>query len=840
MNTLFRLINTVFSGEEFENQHPKVDLSSIYNCFSNIPYQLSVEQKQAVINALQNDISYVQGPPGTGKSFTISALCLVAMSLGQKVLVTSQQQPAVKIVWQKITQVVGDSGCLLLSDDPQQKARTKKIINDVLSNSVSSEYSADREALLNSVDSILERLGNSTDKLLDVFKSLNQHYQLNESYIEALDRVSQIFPDESKSLAQLPGFLNDEMALEKCKQYIRECKDIREKSFSNGGKVSVSDALRMKLLITQGVGMTGVSFDSYRQFREDYLEEVAVLCEDKAKAYRLSSRLDSKTIDYLRDSQLNAFRRLYEWDNLGSNLLSTKLKSENESRVSALLRDASYSSTLRNFIARLRWKIKSRVLAANKKIDFGKLFDIFPIVLGEIKALHPYLPFEEGIFDLVVVDEASQVNLAEIMPILFRAKKVCIVGDHKQLGIEAGGLYFMNKFFEKLMWQRSFSGVSSAPLSVDEAVSKSLLVTQHSILDLFRNESNSLLSEKNSCSLKEHFRSLPMLAEFTSSEFYKDEVYTEGLRIMTSTPERQKLIAFKELHVEGSRTDRKGKKYHPGEAYKVIELIKAILNSSDSDDLLEMRSIPFMPPTPTIGVVSFISDQVQYLNECSLKEFSVDQISSCDLLIGTADAFQGNERDVMIFTPSVDESCSRSARFMEESRRFNVATSRAKYFTFFVHGALPENMERMNRLVSTMSSEKTTDSSLDLLPRGWKFDLDNLKSQLERDLGRRLSHYVDSNPQYALSVFNKVVTCGLTADFVVYSRHSDKAILMEIDGKYAIRNGNSNVDLQTERLLTLKRAGWNVFYYDYLMHFKLSAEQAFKEFEEKANAYFSV
>ena len=68
--------------------------------------------------------------------------------------------------------------------------------------------------------------------------------------------------------------------------------------------------------------------------------------------------------------------------------------------------------------------------------------------------------FEEGIFDLVVVDEASQVNLAEIMPILFRAKKVCIVGDHKQLGIEAGGLYFMNKFFEKLMWQRSFSGAS--------------------------------------------------------------------------------------------------------------------------------------------------------------------------------------------------------------------------------------------------------------------------------------------------------------------------------------------------------------------------------------------
>ncbi|QNJ32763.1 P-loop containing nucleoside triphosphate hydrolase [Synechococcus sp. PROS-9-1] len=840
MNTLFRLINTVFSGEEFQNHHPKIASNSIYECFSNIPYQLSVEQKQAVINALQNDISYVQGPPGTGKSFTISALCLVAMSLGQKVLVTSQQQPAVKIVWQKITQVIGDSGCLLLSDDPQQKARTKKIINDVLSHSVSSEYNADREAVLSSANSILVRLSKSTDKLLAVFENLNQHYRLNESYIEALDRVSEIFPDEAESLGNLPGFLNDVTALDKCRKYIQECKEIRDNAFSYGGKVPVSEALRLKLLITQVVGMTGIGIESYREFREDYLEEVAVLCEDKAKAYRLSTRLDSKTVDYLRDSQLNAFKRLYEWDSFGSNLLSTKLRSENESRVSALLSDTSYGSTLRNFTARLRWKIKSRVLAANKKIDFAKLFDVFPIVLGEIKALHPYLPFEEEIFDLVVVDEASQVNLAEIMPILFRAKKICIVGDHKQLGIEAGGLYFMNKFFEQLMWQRSFSGVSSSPLSVDEALSKSLLVTQHSILDLFRNESNSLLSEKNFCSLKEHFRSLPMLAEFTSSEFYKDEVYTEGLRIMTSTPDRQKLVAFKDLHVEGTRTDRKGKKFHPGEAFKVIELIKNILNGSESDDLQEMSRIPFLPPSLTIGVVSFISDQVQYISECSLKELSVDQISSCNLLIGTADAFQGNERDVMIFTPSVDASCSRSVRFMEESRRFNVATSRAKYFTFFVHGTLPANMERMNRLVSTMSSEAFTDRHSDLLPRGWGFDLANLKSRAEVDLGMRLHHYVETNSYLSLSVFNRVVTCGLTADFVIYSSKSDKAILLEIDGKYAIHNDKSNVDLQTERLLTLRRAGWNVFYYDYLMHFKQSPEQAFNEFANKANAYFAV
>ena len=63
MNTLFRLINTVFSGEEFENQHPKVDLNSIYNCFSNIPYQLSVEQNRLSLMLCKMTFHMFRGRP---------------------------------------------------------------------------------------------------------------------------------------------------------------------------------------------------------------------------------------------------------------------------------------------------------------------------------------------------------------------------------------------------------------------------------------------------------------------------------------------------------------------------------------------------------------------------------------------------------------------------------------------------------------------------------------------------------------------------------------------------------------------------------------------------------
>jgi signal recognition particle GTPase len=86
MNTLFRIISAVFSGEEFQSNHDKVVIEEIFEKLKEIPYQLSIEQKKAVINALTNDVSYIQGPPGTGKSFTISTLSLVASSLGQRVL----------------------------------------------------------------------------------------------------------------------------------------------------------------------------------------------------------------------------------------------------------------------------------------------------------------------------------------------------------------------------------------------------------------------------------------------------------------------------------------------------------------------------------------------------------------------------------------------------------------------------------------------------------------------------------------------------------------------------------------------------------------------------------
>lgn len=837
MNTLFRIINSVFSGEEFKSSHDSIAKEDIFERLKEIPYQLSIEQKRAVVNALSNDVSYIQGPPGTGKSFTISALALAAGSLGQKVLVTSQKLPAVEIVFSKITKVLGDESCLLLSDDKSRKDQTKLAISNILERSRSQDYDAEERNLLASANSTLERLERSRDQLREIYKMLNEHYRNNEEYIDALERVERIYPDALMDLGEVKAS-NTEESKGELKRIVETCRKIRDAARVNSGKVTLSDALKLKVNVLSLMNRLGASLEDYRKYREDYLEEIITLANNKGQAWRVKERIDPEQVRYLRNSQIVALQRLYEWDQAGHNLLAKKLKSENITRVSALMLLKGYPESLRAFSARLRWKTRSRVESANKKIDFGKLFEVFPIVLGEIKALHPYLPFESETFDLVVIDEASQVNLAEIIPILYRAKKICIVGDHKQLGIEAGGLIFLNRFFERLMWQRHFENMPEGVLTVDEAKQRSLLVTDSSILDLARNEANALLTESNSNTLREHFRSLPMLAEFTSNEFYKDNPKEDGLRVMTSTPSRQKLIAFKDIEVNGTRANNN--KSNPEEISKVVELIRGILAQIRSEDLVDLWKIDEIKGIPSVGVVSFITDQIAALEEACLKEFSVEDTRRIHLMIGTPEKFQGNERDVIIFTPSVDENCSRSVGFMEEASRFNVATSRAKYFTFFVHGKIPNNMERMQRLIKTMESPKTFDPTQSRLPRGWSSDSSLIRSRVEKELFEDLESYKSRHPSAGLHVFTKVKTCGLIADFVLFSVNDDRALLIEIDGKNSVVLGNEDNDRQTERLLTFRRAGWDVHYYDYLKRYKTDRATAFAEFTEYADKFFAL
>lgn len=56
--------------------------------------------------------------------------------------------------------------------------------------------------------------------------------------------------------------------------------------------------------------------------------------------------------------------------------------------------------------------------------EFAKLRESFPCILAGIRDYAEYIPLQPEVFDLVIIDEASQVSIAQAFPALLRAKKV--------------------------------------------------------------------------------------------------------------------------------------------------------------------------------------------------------------------------------------------------------------------------------------------------------------------------------------------------------------------------------------------------------------------------------
>lgn len=63
----------------------------------------------------------------------------------------------------------------------------------------------------------------------------------------------------------------------------------------------------------------------------------------------------------------------------------------------------------------------------------GELNKISPLLLASPETASSMLPLKSGLFDVVVIDEASQMFVAEAIPMLFRGKRVVIAGDTMQM-----------------------------------------------------------------------------------------------------------------------------------------------------------------------------------------------------------------------------------------------------------------------------------------------------------------------------------------------------------------------------------------------------------------------
>jgi very-short-patch-repair endonuclease len=465
----------------------------------------------------------------------------------------------------------------------------------------------------------------------------------------------------------------------------------------------------------------------------------------------------------------------------------------------------------------LKWANPNRIENAMRQVDYRSLTQVFPLWAGKIQDVGRFLPFASELFDLVIVDEASQVNIAEIIPAFYRGRSFCVVGDDKQLGLSASGLFALNRQFERLMWNKCFSGLNHVT-SYDNALEKKLIVSQCSILDFILYDDHPFSIPK--VRLNEHFRSLPQLARFTSEQFYDGD-----LLIMTEVGQNLQKSCFEAIQVNGQRN--KGSKVVQAEIDKALEILHHLIRQS-SYLQLPLAQHQFAGK-PTIGLLCFVTDQRKELEQQIQERFSDEDLQEYQVRVGTPEEFQGNERNIMILTLGLDLNGRFAKAFYENPNRFNVATSRAIHYTYFVYVGVPKtstllrdylrhfgcSVNELDETQEDLAVEQTENAFNGQM--NWRFDESNIESEFEHRVAEYLREFIRQNGgDSKLVLYNQVESCKKRLDFVLLSTGNNDCCAIEVDGQHHFgEDGRSYSEEHLERVAILERAGWKIIHVPY-------------------------
>ncbi|MGH6681938.1 MAG: AAA domain-containing protein, partial [Bradyrhizobium sp.] len=123
------------------------------------------------------------------------------------------------------------------------------------------------------------------------------------------------------------------------------------------------------------------------------------------------------------EAQVPVFDLVAERDEL-EQLCAAKMTFVMDDRFLNFVKQSAATATTLNTVIRTRQKFPTDT--------FERLRDAFPCIIAGIREFAEYIPLQQDIFDLVVIDEASQVSVAQAFPALLRAKKAVVLGDKQQ------------------------------------------------------------------------------------------------------------------------------------------------------------------------------------------------------------------------------------------------------------------------------------------------------------------------------------------------------------------------------------------------------------------------
>lgn len=408
---------------------------------------------------------------------------------------------------------------------------------------------------------------------------------------------------------------------------------------------------------------------------------------------------------------------------------------------------------------------------------------VIPVWIMPLNKVIETMKLHNDLFDVVIMDESSQSDISAITALL-RGKRAVIVGDECQISPEAIGKD--NEMVENLIGRY----LKDVPHAEWFDLKTSLY---HTALRVFPSR----------LVLKEHFRCAPDIIGFSNDLCYSGEIIP--LRCPEKTDTFTPTVCA--IKVEDGFKDS-NKNVNEKEAEALVDKIVQCCSDSQYAGM-------------TMGVISLLGEAQSDLIENMLKEkLGIEEMINRKIICGDAYSFQGDERDIIFLSLVIANNAKFTALTKEsDTRRFNVAASRARNQMFLFHSVDLENLNSKCVRASLLSYCLNTENKSSIYEEGNSILASGFKKDVYNKLNRK-----------GYNVKTDVKVGKYKIDFVIES--SDIRLAVDCCSKDTAFS--LNWEENHNRRMTLQRVGWK-FFIIRESHFYYQPEETMTNLYEELN-----
>ncbi|TKK77194.1 hypothetical protein FDA94_38275 [Herbidospora galbida] len=542
------------------------------------PLPLNESQLEVVTSAMRERITVATGPPGTGKSQVVADTIATAVCSGQRVLFASNNNQAVDEVWHRLEAVM--PGTLIRSGSKKVRESAEKPSLNRLLTLRPSVNTATATAALSHAGRTLETMRAQMGEVAALERDLLEVGQAREEAAAKLGAAP----------SELPGGW--------------------EWWWWKAQKVS-----RTRLL---------GGWRRARLFRRANLGVPATVESCEALAMYAQTQVDWRDL-------IGRLRRLPSAETLVDDH-DDQWKTVAEAARTRLQAEVTASA------ARGRHAITELLQTDGQ--GWTKLRNLLPYVRGWAVTNQSArrLPPDPGLFDLVIIDEASQCSIAGVLPLLFRAKRALIIGDPMQLPHVSN--------LDPAQEARHAEKSDLHPAWLD---GRHLTYHRYSAYHALAMAAGRVMM------LDEHYRCHPDIAGISNRLFYADR-----LTVLVDV-HRQRRVASAAIGWQNVRGQAQ-----PGP-------FGSWINAAEAKHAVDLaRSLAAGDPDLTVGILTPFRGQKELLVRLLGRDTRIRA--------GTAHTFQGGECDVIVMSLVATENIKKSTVnwLNAKPNLWNVAITRAR------------------------------------------------------------------------------------------------------------------------------------------------------------------